>query len=483
MKKHLAILAIAMAGFLDVSGQLPADSLSLWLRADSGVTVLGTDVTQWDDLSGNARHATTISPAYPQLIPNELCNKPVIRFNGGSTYMVTPAFQTFANMRGTIFVVVRVNGAGNGAGGYGTFVSIFMPGEWQFGSYSTSSYAFYDGSGGSNIPFATSPPSQWGILALNRKYDDTISFYKSGALAVNDDIAILQPTPQTFKIGSRGDAYEVLNGDIAEIIVYDRSLNEAEMYQVNTYLANRYCFNSNVAVPLASGDSRCGAGQDTLTASGAVHYRWYDGPFSSNILDTNAVFITPLLTATDTFYVANYNDTLESPRIAVVAVVLPLPSVGFSLPAFQDSVCLADAAFLLSGGLPSGGIYSGSGVSGGQFDPNLAGPGAAQLQYSYTDSNGCSGAAAQQIWVDLCLGLEHPLQQAISIWPNPADDQLHIGMSEQVVAAYCNTITGQRVPLRIDNQLIDVSLLPVGAYFLELHTDSGLVLHKCFLKK
>jgi hypothetical protein len=54
------------------------------------------------------------------------------------------------------------------------------------------------------------------------------------------------------------------------------------------------------------------------------------------------------------------------------------------------TVCSSDAAFALTGGLPTGGTYSGTGVSGGNFDPSLATIGANLITYSYTDGNNCT---------------------------------------------------------------------------------------------
>lgn len=53
-------------------------------------------------------------------------------------------------------------------------------------------------------------------------------------------------------------------------------------------------------------------------------------------------------------------------------------------------VCETAAAFALTGGHPIGGSYSGTGVSGNQFDPKTAGAGKQVLLYTFTDANNCS---------------------------------------------------------------------------------------------
>ncbi len=397
MIKTYLTIALICTGFL-CRAQLPSDSLALWLRSDAGVVTSGSNVTQWTDQSGKGRNAVPTLSSFPQYVSN-------VRFNS-NTGLSTPAFQTFANKRGTMFVVTKCTG-GSGTFGFGTIVSTYVGAgvQWQTGVYaSTASYAWYDGTGSSNISITSSPINQWGIVTYDRNVNDSLRLFKSGVLAGKLHIANNQPASNVFLIGYNSFS-EFLNGDIAEIIVYNRSLSEAEIYQVNTYLANKYCFNSSIAAPAAANQHRCGPGTVTLVATGGQRYRWYDSLSSSTIRDTNASFTTPFLTANDTFYVASYNDTLEGPRTAVIAFVHALPSVSFTIPAAQDTVCTTTPAFTLTGGSPVGGSFSGAGVTSNSFDAAVAGVGTKIITYTYTDINSCSNTANQNIEVIICSPL------------------------------------------------------------------------------
>jgi hypothetical protein len=77
-------------------------------------------------------------------------------------------------------------------------------------------------------------------------------------------------------------------------------------------------------------------------------------------------------------------------------MVNPPPSV--SLAAFAP-LCREAAPFALTGGLPGGGTYSGTGVSGGSFSPATAGVGSFEILYSYTDGNGCTSTDTRQLTV------------------------------------------------------------------------------------
>ena len=93
---------------------------------------------------------------------------------------------------------------------------------------------------------------------------------------------------------------------------------------------------------------------------------------------------------------------------SVTITVNPLPNV--TLNNFS-SVCIDASSFALSGGNPTGGIYSGNGVVNNTFNPSTAGVGTHLITYSYTDANGCSSSATKNIVVN-------PLPSATLI-PNP----------------------------------------------------------------
>lgn len=80
-----------------------------------------------------------------------------------------------------------------------------------------------------------------------------------------------------------------------------------------------------------------------------------------------------------------------------VVNVSAIPTVTF---ANISDICLSGSNITLTQGSPSGGVYSGTGVSNGVFNPSVAGVGTHTLTYTYTNSNGCSGFATQTIVVN-----------------------------------------------------------------------------------
>jgi gliding motility-associated-like protein len=86
-----------------------------------------------------------------------------------------------------------------------------------------------------------------------------------------------------------------------------------------------------------------------------------------------------------------------SDTIDVVVNVTPLPLVDFPNP---SGVCSNDTPFILNNGNPSGGTYSGNGVSNNTFNPSTAGAGTYQLTYTFTDNNNCTNSDIATIVVN-----------------------------------------------------------------------------------
>lgn len=77
--------------------------------------------------------------------------------------------------------------------------------------------------------------------------------------------------------------------------------------------------------------------------------------------------------------------------------VVPVPVA--TLAPFTD-VCEGSAAFTLTGGTPQGGVFLGTAVSNGMFDPVISGTGTFNIGYSFYDSvGGCGDTAWQTLTV------------------------------------------------------------------------------------
>ena len=139
-----------------------------------------------------------------------------------------------------------------------------------------------------------------------------------------------------------------------------------------------------------SAASFCPGGQTTLSASlqtpiPAATYLWSGGQTTSSIsVGTSGIY---QVTVTNGACQVN-----SSPLV----ISQSLPPAGFNLIA-PDTVCVSTLPLLLSG-TPSGGSFSGTGVSFGYFTPST--PGDFSIAYSYTNSIGCSFTTSKIIHVN-----------------------------------------------------------------------------------
>lgn len=99
-----------------------------------------------------------------------------------------------------------------------------------------------------------------------------------------------------------------------------------------------------------------------------------------------------------------------------------------------DTVCINYPSITLSGGSPSGGVYSGFGVSSGVFDPSVAGIGTHIISYTYTDANNCDGSDDVEITVLGCVNIEEIQDNRdVEIYPNPFDNITTIDISGNLI--------------------------------------------------
>jgi len=171
---------------------------------------------------------------------------------------------------------------------------------------------------------------------------------------------------------------------------------------------------------------------NTSAVPGALSYQWTLTPAGCGT-------ITGTGSITTIYWNVNWNGTAYITVKAVNSCGVGLPSSPASIlmkpsPTVTlsplSSACLSWPAFTLTGGLPAGGTYSGTGVLGGMFTPASAGVGNHTVVYTYVDASGCSNSASQTIFVDGCTAVSEQGTDGIHIYPNPNDGKFSIEINE-----------------------------------------------------
>ncbi len=170
-----------------------------------------------------------------------------------------------------------------------------------------------------------------------------------------------------------------------------------------------------------SGDFEICLGDSTLlTANGDSIYVW------NTSQTTASITVSPDVTTI--FSVSSTNDNGCQDTDSVSVLVNDLPIVELDLE--QDTSCINEPEFELSGGTPTNGDweYEGLGIANNIFNPSLAGLGVHTITYTFTNTTtGCSNFATQEIVVldstnTNCLTAINDIEKNISVtvFPNPS---------------------------------------------------------------
>ena len=233
--------------------QIP--NLSSWLRADSGVTfnIPTKKVSAWEDGSGNSNNVSqSISDNQPLRIPYDgASDKTRINFNGTTDYLVSDNNCPITGNDFSIFYVGRVSALTTGiqrAIGYRDSVGGGSD-RLNFGIEPTGRLFFkaLDDAGvnqqliGHQLDLGT----EWHIGYASIKDTDFYLQYNNSAevtinvpLYSNADGFNLAP----FRVGfiEAGVVGDYWNGDIQEVIMYNRALNSHEVAKIQDYLNKKY---------------------------------------------------------------------------------------------------------------------------------------------------------------------------------------------------------------------------------------------------
>ncbi len=177
-------------------------------------------------------------------------------------------------------------------------------------------------------------------------------------------------------------------------------------------------------------------------------------------------------------------------RDTVDVVMNPLPVVTLSIS--PSMICINAPATALTGGNPTGGIYSGAGVSAGMFDPATAGAGNHTITYTYADTNGCSNMATYTITVG-CVGIasEGSPGSLFKLFPNPSNDHINISFEADVtdLILTISDVQGKTVfeeqfndIYASDTKNINTSSLAEGLYFVRLNIKGYFITQKLIVQ-
>lgn len=314
------------------------------------------------------------------------------------------------------------------------------------------------------------------------------------SINVNSWLKVIPSETDTINPGSSKiinvnyNSEDLAEGIYNATIKFNSNATDNPVIEIPVTLNVSLGFNSTI---LADNNPLCMGSSTVLHAnagggSGTYTYSWTSDPVGFTSSDEN-VTISP---TENTTYTVVVNDGTEDVSDDIFITIADLPNV--TLAEFDD-VLLSSSAFVLTGGAPSGGIYTGDGVSLGQFVPGLAGLGSHVITYNYTDVNGCENSAQQTINVVETIevsSLENNIN--VNIYPNPTSGFFNLALSSN---------DSRNLKFKISNQVgltvyeknisfdhtskteIDLSRLPSGVYFLSVKGIKTNIIRKIVIQK
>lgn len=159
----------------------------------------------------------------------------------------------------------------------------------------------------------------------------------------------------------------------------------------------------------------------------------------------------------------------------------PLVSISWA----TQNTCTYYLPFSLSGGIPTGGAWTGTGVVGNTFDPGATALGSNILTYTYTDSLNCSASSTAEVYVDQCLGLEETNDLECLVFPNPARTLVNIRIKEGSYTVCLTSIFGQEAArgqfVGSAYQMPTEGLAP-GMYHLEISSETQRLIQRLVIE-
>jgi alpha-tubulin suppressor-like RCC1 family protein len=262
----------------DVVDQMPVSGLRLWLKPED-LVLTGGGLAIWPDRGGVAEDAYQATAANrPQVISGAMGGLPAARFNGANAYLNLPHFMTGATA-GEIFVAVK----GSTAAGSCLFSWIGQTGGTLYpsgtdlvsdGFGSGAAYGFGAAGMALTVPrvyHASAQPGSWKASL------DGVPLYSSPTNTVNFSPGSFTPLMGAARGGSYYALSNWLNGDVAEVLIFDRTLSAAERIAVGRYFNRK--FSLGLTPPAVPADLTVAALSPTR-----VSLSWQTGSPASSVV-------------------------------------------------------------------------------------------------------------------------------------------------------------------------------------------------------
>lgn len=249
------------------------------------------------------------------------------------------------------------------------------------------------------------------------------------------------------------------------------------MENIQLFNLGKYSTDLNL---VASANSICEGSSVTISVNNTgLDVVWTPSNLFPNPTDTSVTL--NLATSTTIFaQLTPYFGCGVKDSIIITVNPKPVASIGNI-----SSVCVQNAPFALTQGSPIGGVYSGPGITSGLFFPNTAGIGIHNINYVYTNTEGCSDTATTTLEVTSCTGIDEQANLNLRVFPNPSQHYIQLESNEVLGMVEIYQMNGTAVYVQLANsqsKQIDISGFAPGMYTLKTYIN-GMPITRMIVKQ
>ncbi len=247
----LLLLALLVGAFVaHAQSAVEISGCQLWLDA-SELTGNGSALSLWQDRSGQERHAVQPDPSRQPLCAEQAVNgRSTVRFNG-KAFLSVPLRREWSSENWTVFAVASLN-ADTPANYRGIIGNRFGPGNaawWSLGTKGDGT-CYLELAAGIGVNTTWLPATSRACVYSIVKQGEQFSLYRNNkplGTATQPDVGGMT---NELRIGMWFADGQEWNGDIAEILLYDRAMDDGEREWMETRLAEKWAvpFTKNMVI-------------------------------------------------------------------------------------------------------------------------------------------------------------------------------------------------------------------------------------------
>jgi hypothetical protein len=221
-------------------------TLKLWLKADRAESNNGQPVISIKNATDDIvtfNQVSTNPTLAPVLITNAINNRPALRFDGIDDFLIGTA-TSIGNTTGlTVIVVGKLNSVATNQTYISKFNALDDKREWRL---QNNNFIATDIATAEQVNETVSfTPPNTNIAIITARWAPTttssININNIAPINANASFTDITSTDTPIIVGAQQNGVNgFLNGDIAEILVFNKKLTDTELITVNTYLNTKY---------------------------------------------------------------------------------------------------------------------------------------------------------------------------------------------------------------------------------------------------